>query len=87
MEKDAILICYENIVKIVTMDGTPRQSKKLVSHLEFDFPVENIGKENRIICNFYIVYPNGPIINAHQLANLLYFTFFSFFQCVYLIVS
>lgn len=44
IDKDAILICYGSSIKVVTMDGNPRQSKKLVSQLQFDFHVESIGK-------------------------------------------
>lgn len=43
VDKDAILICYGRTVKIVTMEGNPRQSRKLVSYLEFDFNIESIG--------------------------------------------
>lgn len=46
VDKDAILICYGRTVKIVTMEGNPRQSRKLVSHLDFDFTVDSIGKWN-----------------------------------------
>lgn len=44
VDKDAILICYGKTVKIVTMEGNPRQSRKLVSHLDFDFTIESIGE-------------------------------------------
>lgn len=44
VDKDAIMVCYGKTVKIVTMEGNPRQSKKLVSRLEFDFTIESIGK-------------------------------------------
>lgn len=43
VDKDAILICYGKTAKIVTMEGNPRQSRKLVSHLDFDFTIESIG--------------------------------------------
>lgn len=26
------------------MEGNPRQSRKLVSHLDFDFTIESVGK-------------------------------------------
>ncbi|XP_055318069.1 mitogen-activated protein kinase kinase kinase kinase 5 isoform X3 [Sitodiplosis mosellana] len=42
VDKDAILICYGKTAKIVTMEGNPRQSRKLVSHLDFDFTIESI---------------------------------------------
>lgn len=44
VDKDAILICYGKTIKIVTMEGNPRQSRKSVSHLDFDFTIESVGK-------------------------------------------
>lgn len=42
IEKDAILVCYNNSIQIVTMQGNPKQSKKFVSQLHFDFNIESI---------------------------------------------
>ncbi|XP_036230321.1 mitogen-activated protein kinase kinase kinase kinase 5 isoform X6 [Bactrocera oleae] len=42
VEKDAILVCYGNIIQIVTLQGNPKQHKKLVSQLNFDFNVDSI---------------------------------------------
>ncbi|XP_014284835.1 mitogen-activated protein kinase kinase kinase kinase 5 isoform X5 [Halyomorpha halys] len=42
LEKDAILVCYSNIVKIITPHGKLRSSRKQVSELHFDFPVESV---------------------------------------------
>ncbi|XP_070517946.1 mitogen-activated protein kinase kinase kinase kinase 5 isoform X6 [Cardiocondyla obscurior] len=41
-EKDAILVCYENVVKMVTLQGKPRVSKKQLSELQFNFQIESI---------------------------------------------
>ena len=38
VEKDAIIVCYGNIIQVVTLQGNPKQHKKLVSQLNFDFP-------------------------------------------------
>lgn len=42
-------MCSGKSVRIVTLDGNPRQSKKLVPQLEFDFHVESIGKSVEMI--------------------------------------
>ncbi|XP_039957983.1 mitogen-activated protein kinase kinase kinase kinase 3 isoform X4 [Bactrocera tryoni] len=42
VEKDAILVCYGNIIQVVTLQGNPKQHKKLVSQLNFDFNVDSI---------------------------------------------
>lgn len=44
VEKDAIIVCYGNIIQVVTLQGNPKQHKKLVSQLNFDFNVDSIGK-------------------------------------------
>ncbi|GAB1863078.1 non-specific serine/threonine protein kinase [Camponotus japonicus] len=41
-EKDAILVCYDNVVKMVTLQGKPRVSKKQLSELQFNFQIESI---------------------------------------------
>ncbi|KYN34624.1 Mitogen-activated protein kinase kinase kinase kinase 3 [Trachymyrmex septentrionalis] len=41
-EKDAILVCYDNVVKMVTLQGKPRISKKQLSELQFNFQIESI---------------------------------------------
>ncbi|XP_020283370.1 mitogen-activated protein kinase kinase kinase kinase 5 isoform X2 [Pseudomyrmex gracilis] len=41
-EKDAILVCYDNVVKMVTLQGKPRISKKQLSELNFNFQIESI---------------------------------------------
>ncbi|XP_057324354.1 mitogen-activated protein kinase kinase kinase kinase 5 isoform X6 [Microplitis mediator] len=41
-EKDSILICYDNVVKFVTLQGKPRTSKKQLSELQFNFQIESI---------------------------------------------
>ncbi|KYN01855.1 Mitogen-activated protein kinase kinase kinase kinase 3 [Cyphomyrmex costatus] len=41
-EKDAILVCYDNMVKMVTLQGKPRISKKQLSELQFNFEIESI---------------------------------------------
>ncbi|KAH8254715.1 hypothetical protein KR032_011852 [Drosophila birchii] len=42
VEKDAILVCYGNIMQVVTLQGNPKQHKKMVSQLNFDFNVDSI---------------------------------------------
>lgn len=44
MEKDAILVCYDNLVKIITPHGKLRENKKQLSELEFDFNIDSIRK-------------------------------------------
>ncbi|XP_044008476.1 mitogen-activated protein kinase kinase kinase kinase 5 isoform X3 [Aphidius gifuensis] len=42
IEKDAILVCYNNFVKIVTLQGKPRTSKKQLTEMQFKFQIESI---------------------------------------------
>ncbi|XP_049857166.1 mitogen-activated protein kinase kinase kinase kinase 5 isoform X12 [Schistocerca gregaria] len=42
LEKDAILVCYDKTVKIVTLQGRPVTSKKNIGHMQFDFAIESI---------------------------------------------
>ncbi|KAH8401326.1 hypothetical protein KR009_004532 [Drosophila setifemur] len=42
VEKDAILVCYGNVMQVVTLQGNPKQHKKMVSQLNFDFNVDSI---------------------------------------------
>ncbi|XP_037940797.1 mitogen-activated protein kinase kinase kinase kinase 5 isoform X2 [Teleopsis dalmanni] len=42
VEKDAILVCYANVIQVVTLQGNPKQHKKMVSQLNFDFNVDSI---------------------------------------------
>ncbi|XP_069698276.1 mitogen-activated protein kinase kinase kinase kinase 5 isoform X14 [Periplaneta americana] len=42
LEKDAILVCYDNTVKIVTLQGRLKSSRKQIPQLNFDFAVESI---------------------------------------------
>lgn len=43
LEKDAILVCYDNVVKVVTLQGKkPRVSRKQMSELHFNFQIESI---------------------------------------------
>lgn len=46
VEKDAIIVCYGNVIQVVTLQGNPKQHKKMVSQLNFDFNVDSIGKWN-----------------------------------------
>uniref|UniRef100_A0A1B6D1M6 Mitogen-activated protein kinase kinase kinase kinase n=1 Tax=Clastoptera arizonana TaxID=38151 RepID=A0A1B6D1M6_9HEMI len=41
LEKDSILVCYSNIVRIVTPQGRLKSNRKQVSELQFDFPIES----------------------------------------------
>ncbi|XP_076262755.1 MAP4K3-like protein hppy isoform X3 [Rhynchophorus ferrugineus] len=42
LDKDSILVCYDNIVRIITPQGRIKMSKKQVSELKFDFRIESI---------------------------------------------
>uniref|UniRef100_A0A1S4H5Y2 Mitogen-activated protein kinase kinase kinase kinase n=1 Tax=Anopheles gambiae TaxID=7165 RepID=A0A1S4H5Y2_ANOGA len=42
IEKDAILVCYDRFVQIVDIQGFPKQSRKLISRVEFSFVIESI---------------------------------------------
>ncbi|XP_046675812.1 mitogen-activated protein kinase kinase kinase kinase 5 isoform X4 [Homalodisca vitripennis] len=42
LEKDAILVCYSSVVRIVTLQGRLKTNRKQISELQFDFPVESI---------------------------------------------
>ncbi|OAD58992.1 Mitogen-activated protein kinase kinase kinase kinase 3 [Eufriesea mexicana] len=43
LEKNAILVCYDNVVKVVTLQGKPRSSRKHMSELHFNFQIESIN--------------------------------------------
>ena len=66
VEKDAIIVCYSNIIQVVTLQGNPKQHKKLVSQLNFDFNVDSIGKSEPLALVTKVFSNN----------------FFLFFQCV-----
>lgn len=42
IEKDTVLICYNNYVKAVSMSGKMKSSKRQAAELHFDFPVESL---------------------------------------------
>uniref|UniRef100_A0A336MSM1 Mitogen-activated protein kinase kinase kinase kinase n=1 Tax=Culicoides sonorensis TaxID=179676 RepID=A0A336MSM1_CULSO len=42
MDKDAILVCYNSVIQIVTLQGQPKHSKKFISQINFDFKIESI---------------------------------------------
>ncbi|ELT98037.1 hypothetical protein CAPTEDRAFT_197561 [Capitella teleta] len=42
LEKDSILVCYENLVKVVNLQGKLKSSKRQAAELHFDFPVESL---------------------------------------------
>ncbi|XP_076294438.1 MAP4K3-like protein hppy isoform X9 [Lasioglossum baleicum] len=42
LEKNAILVCYDNVVKVVTLQGKPRSTRKQMSELHFNFEIESI---------------------------------------------
>ncbi|XP_063995830.1 mitogen-activated protein kinase kinase kinase kinase 5 isoform X5 [Diachasmimorpha longicaudata] len=41
-DKDSILVCHDNVVKFVNLQGKPRTSKKQLSELQFNFQIESI---------------------------------------------
>lgn len=42
LDKDAIVVCYDNVIKILTQQGKLRETKKQVSEFKFDFKIESI---------------------------------------------
>ncbi|CAG9856132.1 unnamed protein product [Phyllotreta striolata] len=42
LDKDTILVCYENLIRIVNAQGKPKTNKKQVSELRFGFKIESI---------------------------------------------
>ncbi|XP_074028055.1 MAP4K3-like protein hppy isoform X2 [Leptinotarsa decemlineata] len=42
LDKDSILVCYDNIIRIVNPQGKMKMNKKQVSELRFDFKIESI---------------------------------------------
>jgi len=45
LEKDTILVCYDNVVKVVNLQGKLKSSKRQASELFFDFTITGIGIE------------------------------------------
>lgn len=54
IEKDSILVCYDNLVKIINLQGRLRVNKKLVSELRFDFNIESISMFHCNISRFLL---------------------------------
>ncbi|XP_072399001.1 mitogen-activated protein kinase kinase kinase kinase 5 isoform X5 [Diabrotica undecimpunctata] len=42
LDKDSILVCYENVIRIVNMQGKMKMNKKQVSELRFGFRIDSI---------------------------------------------
>ncbi|XP_043207054.1 mitogen-activated protein kinase kinase kinase kinase 5-like isoform X7 [Amphibalanus amphitrite] len=42
LERDAVLVAYDNIVQVVDLNGKPKTSRKQISELRFDFNVESV---------------------------------------------
>ncbi|KAG8188057.1 hypothetical protein JTE90_009930 [Oedothorax gibbosus] len=42
LEKDAILVCYDNLVRVVNVQGKLKSSKKQPAELVFDYKIESI---------------------------------------------
>ncbi|CAH1790870.1 unnamed protein product [Owenia fusiformis] len=42
LEKDSILVCYDNFVKVVNMNGRLKSSRRQAAELHFDFKVESL---------------------------------------------
>jgi len=42
LEKDTILVCYDNVVKVVNLQGKLKSNKRQTSELHFDFSINNI---------------------------------------------
>lgn len=43
LDKDAIVIAHDNVVRVVTQQGRLRDTKKQISDFRFDFKIESIG--------------------------------------------
>uniref|UniRef100_U5EYJ4 Mitogen-activated protein kinase kinase kinase kinase n=1 Tax=Corethrella appendiculata TaxID=1370023 RepID=U5EYJ4_9DIPT len=53
IEKDAVLVCYDNVIQIVDVKGFPKQSKKYISRIEFRFAIESIVCLNDSVLAFH----------------------------------
>ncbi|XP_067130068.1 mitogen-activated protein kinase kinase kinase kinase 3-like isoform X2 [Centruroides vittatus] len=42
LEKDTILVCYDNLVKVVNLQGKLKSSRRQPAELHFDFPIESV---------------------------------------------
>ncbi|KAK6622640.1 hypothetical protein RUM43_008482 [Polyplax serrata] len=42
LDKNAVLVCFDNIAKVVTLLEKPKVSRKLVEELAFDFQIESV---------------------------------------------
>lgn len=42
LERDTILVCYDNVVKVVNLQGKLKSSKRQASELHFDFSINSI---------------------------------------------
>lgn len=43
LDKDSILVCYDNVVRVVTPQGKLKMNKRQVSELRFDFKIDSIS--------------------------------------------
>lgn len=43
LDKDSILVCYDNMVRVVTPQGKLKMNKRQVSELRFDFKIDSIS--------------------------------------------
>jgi len=42
LEKDTLMICYENVAKFVNLQGKTKSSKKYAAEIKFDFQIDSI---------------------------------------------
>ncbi|XP_037080659.1 LOW QUALITY PROTEIN: mitogen-activated protein kinase kinase kinase kinase 5-like, partial [Pollicipes pollicipes] len=42
LERDAVLVAYDNVVQVVDLQGRPTSSRRQISELQFDFAVESV---------------------------------------------
>lgn len=54
LDKDAIVIAHDNVVRVVTQQGKLRDSKKQISDFKFDFKIENLGKLRFELKNLFL---------------------------------
>jgi hypothetical protein len=45
----ALVSCFPDMVKIVTLQGRPKSNRKQLPQLNFDFTVESIGKSAHLL--------------------------------------
>lgn len=66
IDKDAILVCFNNTVQIVNLQGAPKHSRKFISQINFEFKIESIGE-----------FSSGFFFSSFQTLNSPFFSMFT----------